>query len=90
MKLPGGIRTNSTPGFWGRKEDELLFEEVEFALLEFELAEALLLLNEDLLDIMNHIGVKPTAISIRATAPRTGVKPHRRLRGTLAAAGDEN
>ena len=89
MKLPGGIRTNSTPGFWGRKEDELLFEEVEFALLEFELAEALLLLNEDLLDIMNHIGVKPTARSTRATAPRTGVKPHRRWRGALTGTGDE-
>ena len=65
-------------------------EAVGVNLFEFELAEALLLLNEDLLDIMNHIGVKPTARSTRATAPRTGVKPQRRWRGELAGAEDES
>ena len=65
-------------------------EAVGVNLFEFELAEALLLLNGDLLDIMNHIGVKPTARSTSATAPRTGVKPHRRWRGALSAAGVES
>ena len=65
---------------------------VEVGLLEFEFEfnDTLLLLNVDLVDIMNHIGVKPTARSTRATAPRTGVKPHRRWRGELAGADDEN
>ena len=65
---------------------------IEVGLLEFEFEfnDTLLLLNVDLVDIMNHIGVKPTARSTRATAPRTGVKPHRRWRGELAGADDEN
>ncbi len=63
---------------------------VEVNLFEFELSEVLLLLSEEPVDIMNHIGVKPTARSTRATAPRTGVKPHRRLGGALAGGEDEN
>jgi hypothetical protein len=63
---------------------------VEVILLEFESIGAPLLLNGDLVDIINHIGVKPTARSTRATTPRTGVKPHRRWRGELAGAEDEN